>query len=182
MGALARAIAVVAAVLVASGCGGSRHVNSSPRAKSPGPRQIPRTTPIIDTDPVVLPISPKGMRGIAPAEGARFLSTTRLAIPAVLGSSNCPSAPRKLLVESPHAIKIDLVVGSWHRTASGRRVQMPGTPSGGICLADLHPVPLVIAINPNQIDVHGQLKVSLYYPKFATPKYKRPVVLTVPPL
>jgi hypothetical protein len=59
-------------------------------------------------------------------------------------------------------------------------VQVPHKP--GICLADLHPVPVVIAINPDQVDVHHQVKVSLYYPKFATPRYKRPVVLTAPPL
>jgi hypothetical protein len=50
------------------------------------------------------------------------------------------------------------------------------------CLADAHLVPIVIALNPAQIDVHHQLKVSLYYPAFAIRRYKRPVVVTVPPL
>jgi hypothetical protein len=120
------------------------------------------------------------MRGIEPSQAARFLSSTRLAIPGVAGSSNCPSVPKKLIVESPHRIRIDLVVGSWGRTASGRRVQVVHRP--GICLADLHPVPLVIAVDPARIDVHQQLKVSLYYPRFAVRRYRRPVVVTVPPL
>ena len=51
-----------------------------------------------------------------------------------------------------------------------------------ICLADAHLVPVVIAINPARTDVRHELKVSLYYPAFAIHRYKRPVVVTVPPL
>jgi len=59
---------------------------------------------------------------------------------------------------------------------------VPGGPSGGICLSDLHPVPVVIAIDPTQIDVQHQLKVSLYYPQGVIRRYKRPAVFSVPPL
>jgi hypothetical protein len=172
----ASAIVVIAGVLVASGCAGS---GKKPTTTVASPVPSPRTTPVAHTHPVVLPISPKGMRGLDPGERARFLSPTRLALAGIAGSSNCPSVPVKLIVKSPHAIRIDLAVGSWGRTTAGRRVQVPQRPR--ICLADLHPVPVVIAINPAQIDVHHQLNVSLYYPSFAIRRYKRPVVVSVPP-
>jgi len=176
MRAVATAVAVIASVLVASACAGSGK-NPANTVVSPAPS--PPTSPIAHTHPTVLPISPKGMRGLAPAGRARFLSPTRLALAGIAGSSNCPSIPVKLIVKSPHAIRVDLAVGSWGRTAAGRRVQMPHRPR--ICLADLHPVPVVIAINPAQIDVRHQVKVSLYYPSFAIRSYKRPVVVAVPP-
>ena len=178
MRSLATAVAAIVAVLVVAGCGSSGTKGPTTSAVSPLPAI--GTSPITDTHPVVLPISPKGMRGINPPDEARFLSPTRLAIAGIAGSSNCPSVPVKLIVESPHAIRIQLTVGSWGRTASGRRVQVPHRPR--ICLADLHPIPVVIAINPQQIDVHHQLKVRLYYPSFAVRNNKRPVVVTVPPL
>jgi hypothetical protein len=49
-------------------------------------------------------------------------------------------------------------------------------------LDDLVPSPVVISINPKQIDVRHPVKVSLYYPKGVVRRYKRPVVVTVPPL
>jgi hypothetical protein len=176
MRAVVTAVAVIASVLVASACASSGK-NPTTTVVSPAPSRP--TTPIAHTHPTVLPISSKGMRGLDPAERARFLSPTRLALAGIAGSSNCPSVPVKLIVKSPHAIRIDLAVGSWGRTAAGRRVQVPHRPR--ICLTDLHPVPVVIAINPAQIDVHHQLKVSLYFPSFAIRRYKGPVVVTVPP-
>jgi hypothetical protein len=172
MRAAASAVAVIVSVLVASGCAGSGKKPATTVASPP-------PAPVTHAHPVVLPISPKGMRGLDPGERARFLSPTRLALGGIAGSSNCPSVPVKLIVRGRHAIRIDLAVGSWGRTAAGRRVQVPRRPR--ICLADLHPVPVVIAINPGQIDVHHRLKVSLYYPSFAIRRYKRPVVVTVPP-
>jgi hypothetical protein len=171
------AIAVIAAVLAVSGCASSRM--KKPTTSVVSPVAVEPTGPVA-TRPVVLPISPKGLRGLDPPAGARFLSPTRLAIAGIAGSSNCPSVPRRLVVESRHHIRIDLVVGSWGRTASGRRVQVLRRPR--ICLADLHPVPVVIAVDPAEIDVHDQLKVSLYYPSFAVRSYKRPAIVTAPPL
>ena len=49
--------------------------------------------------------------------------------PRILGSSNCPSARWKLIVRSPHAIRVNLVVGSWTRTASGLRLRVPHSPN-----------------------------------------------------
>jgi hypothetical protein len=51
-----------------------------------------------------------------------------------------------------------------------------------ICLADRHPVPVVIAVDPAQIDVHDQLKISLYYPSSAVRRDRRPAIVTAPPL
>ena len=172
------AIVVLATVLVASGCAGSG--TAKPATSVVWPAAVDPAGSTSVARPVVLPISPKGMRGLDPPQAARFLSSTRLAIAGIAGSSNCPSVPDKLVVRSPHAIRLDLVIGSWSKTASGLRVRVPHSP--GICLDDLVPTPVVIAIDPQQIDVHHQLKVSLYYPKTVIRRYKRPVVFTVPPL
>ena len=72
-------------------------------------------------------------------------------------------------------------IGSWHRTASGLRVQVPHLPPGGACLDNLVISPVVIAINPKQIDVHHRLRVSLYYRKGVIRGHK-PVAFTAPPL
>jgi hypothetical protein len=170
MRALAPAVALLTGVLVVSGCGGG--AMSQP---------VGRRSAHNAARPLVVPISARTRRSLERhLYGARFLSTMRLAIPGIAGSSNCPSVPAKLIVQSPHAIRVDLVVGSWRGTASGRSVQVPHRPR--ICLTDLHPIPVVIAIDPKRIDVHHELKVSLYYPSFAVRRYRSPVVVTVPPL
>jgi hypothetical protein len=89
--------------------------------------------------------------------------------------------PIKLIVRNPHAIRIDLAVGSWGRTASGIRVRVPHQPR--ICLANLVRLSVVVtALNPKQIDVHHRLRVSLYYPEGVIRRYTRPVVFSAPPL
>lgn len=187
MRALATAVAVLAGVLAASGCGGSgakltaHHTITPPTTGGAVSQPVAQRSSHNGTGPLVVPISATEMRSLKQhLFGARFLSPTRLAIPAIVGSSNCPSVPAELVVRSPHAIRVDLVVGSWSRTASGLRVRVPHSP--GVCLTDLHQVPIVIAIDPKQIDVHHRLKVSLYYPKGVIRRYGRPVVVTVPPL
>jgi hypothetical protein len=91
-----------------------------------------------------------------------FLSPTRLVL-IVAGSSSCPSVPDTRTIQNPDAVSIKLV----------------SKPIGGstICTADSAGGPVVIAINPKQIDVHRRLTVSLYLPPT-----KRPSVYTVPPL
>lgn len=174
------AAAGIAAALLVSACGEGHRTNVS-MANGPRPMPIARTSSSRDTGPLVVPISARARRSLEHhLFTARFLSPTRLAIPKIVGSGNCPSVPDKLIVQSPHAIRVNLVVGSWSRDSHGVRVQVPHSP--GACLDDLHLVPVVIAINPKQIDVHHQLKVSLYYPKGAIRRYERPVVVTVPPL
>lgn len=178
---------VAAAVLVASGCGGSgakqtAHYTTTPPTTSGASSQpIAQRSPHLAAGPLVVPIRANTMVYLKQhLYSARFLSATRLAIPGIAGSSNCPSVPDKLVVRSPHAVRVDLVLGSWSRTASGLRVRVPHSP--GMCLDDLVPTPVVISINAKQIDVHQALKVSLYYPKGVIRRYKRPIAMTVPPL
>jgi hypothetical protein len=187
MRALATAVAVIASVLVASGCGGTgakqtAHYTTMPPTTSGAMAEpVAQRTKRSGSGPLVVPISAKTRQSLEQRLYiARFLSPTRLAIPRIFGSSNCPSVPAGLIVQSPRAIRVNLVVGSWSRTDFGRRVEV--SQSSGACLDDLHPVPVVISINPKQIEVHHWLKVSLYYPKGAIRRYKRPVVVTVPPL
>jgi hypothetical protein len=180
MGTFASTLAVATSVVFAAGCAGS-HAKSASLASGPKPAPIVGAGSSGSTRPLVVPISAETTRRLKRLHSARFLSPTRLAIPGTLGSSNCPSVPVKLVVFSPHAIRIDLAVGSWSRTASGLRVRVPHRPR--ICLTDLVlNSPLVIAINPKQIDVHHQLKISLYYPRFVVRRYEHPVVVAAPPL
>ena len=149
------------------------------RPQSPstnGSRPMP-----IGTRTRIIPVRPATMRRLKHLHGARFLSPTRLAF-LTSGSSSCPSVPARLVVKTPHAIRIDLAIGSWRRTASGLRVQAPHLPPGGACLDNLVASPVVIAINPKQIDVHHRLRVSLYYRKGVIRSSKRPVVFIAPPL
>jgi hypothetical protein len=179
MRVLAPTVALAGVVLVC-GCAGSHNPKAS-MANGPRPMPIVRTSVNSGSRSLVVPISPKTTRRLGHLHSARFLSPTRLAIPGILGSSNCPSVPKKLVVQSPHAIRIDLAVGSWSRTASGLRVRVPHRP--GICLANLVRLSVVVvAINPKQIDVRHRLRISLYYPKGVILRYKRPVVITAPPL
>jgi hypothetical protein len=186
MRALAAALAVIASVLVASGCAGSGAKQTARYTTSPPTTSGAASQPVAErgssaSGPLVVPVSTEAMRSLRlDLFSPRFLTPTRLAIPGIIGSSNCPSVPAKLVVGSPHAIRVHLVVGSWGRTASGLRVQVPHSP--GACLDDLHPVPVVIAINPKQIDVHHPLKVSLYYSKGVIRRFWPPIVVTVPPL
>jgi hypothetical protein len=41
---------------------------------------------------------------------------------------------------------------------------------------------VVVAIDRKQIDPRHPLRISLFYPKFVLPRYRRPVVVTAPPL
>jgi hypothetical protein len=93
--------------------------------------------------------------------GAGFVSQTRLAFE-TSGSSNCRGVPATLAVTSPDAIRVRL---------------KEEQPASGYCLTDLVIEPVVIAISPQQINVHHQLTVRLYYPRT-----KHPVVFTAAPL
>jgi hypothetical protein len=166
--------------LALAGCAGSGRTHSA-TINGPRPMPILRTSPNRDTRSLLVPLTPKTTRRLERLHSARFLSPTRLAIPGILGSSNCPSVPVKLVVQRPDAIRVDLAIGSWRRTSSGLRVRFPHPPR--ICLANLVRLSVVVvAINPKQIDVHHRLTIRLYYPKGVILRYKRPVVVTAPPL
>jgi phospholipase C len=120
----------------------------------------------------------RAVSGLDLGAGARLLSSTRLAI-VTTASSSCPAVPDKLVVQGRHAIRLDLTEGSW-RPAKGshRRVlvaQRP--PPNEPCTTGLKATPMVIAVNPKQIDVHHRLTLHLYYYFLA-----RPVTLDAPPL
>jgi len=93
--------------------------------------------------------------------GPQFLTPTRLAFN-MAGSSGCPNVPTKMTVLSPHNVRIDIT---------------EEVPQGSTaCPADLMVSPVVIAINPRQIDVHHTLTIHFYSPP------NTPDVVTVPPL
>ena len=138
-------IALIAAATIAlAGCG-----SGSGR----GPHSHP---PFIGYTPVVVAanrMSPDMILGRI----AQLMSPTRLAI-VTTGSSSCPSVPDRLIVDSPHKIRIHLTAGSWER---GKLVAHP--PPGGVCTADYGTTHMVITINPRHIAVHRPLTVVLSY-------------------
>jgi hypothetical protein len=97
--------------------------------------------------PLVVALGYQAVAGVNLLKGARFLSPTRLAVVTV-GSGSCPAVPKRLGVQSPDAIRIHLT---------------RDTPPNGACTDDLRTTPVVIAINPKQINVHHRLTVRLYY-------------------
>jgi hypothetical protein len=135
------------------GCGGgSKHspVRAAPvRDRSHSPK------------PLVLGYGRKVLRGIRPVQGARFLSPTRLLV-VTFGSGSCPALPNDLVALSRHAIRIHLA-----------QPEPPGRP----CTSDLRGTPVVVAVDPNRIDVHHPVKLRLYYYRS-----KRAAVSVVPAL
>lgn len=166
-------------VVFVAGCASS-HAKSAAVADGARPTTVVRAGSSSGTRSLDVPISPETARRLKRLHGARFISPVHLAIPAILGSSNCPSVPVELVVQSPHAIRIDLAVGSWGRTASGLRVRVPHRPR--ICLSDLVlDSPVVIAVDPKRIDVRHRLTIRLFYPKGVVLRYRRPVFVNAPP-
>ena len=153
-----RRLALIAAAGIALvGCGSSRHASSPP----------PLTThyPVVIHSPLVV-----AARAQLGDHLPRLVSPTRLAI-AWRGSGSCPWVPDEITVQGPHAIRIDLVMGGWSR---GRLVTQP-LPNG--CTMDLRTTPMLVAINPKQVDVHRPLTVGV-----SPPNTQRPYVETAAPL
>ena len=140
----------VALGLALAGCAGGNGMHSRTTAPQPGPHS-----------PLVVGIGRRAVGGVDLLKGARILSPTRLAI-VTAGSSGCPAVPKTLKVQSADTIRIDLVIDR---------------PSSGICPADYTTTPVVIAIDPKQIDVHHRLTIHIYYPRT-----RKPLVHTAPPL
>jgi hypothetical protein len=105
----------------------------------------------------------------------RFLSPTRLLI-VTSGSSSCPAVPDKLVVVGPDTIRIHLTEGSWRRS-SRRTVLVATPPPNRICSTDLTTTPMVVTVNPKQINVHRPLTIRLYYYGLT-----KPVIRTAPAL
>lgn len=152
-----RRLALIAAAGVfLAGCGWGGALGPRPRPHDPSVRA-----------PLVLP-APRQLQ----LDGfVRLVSPTRLAI-ATWGSSSCPSVPDELVVEDPNTIRIHLVTGSWE---DGRPVAHP--PASGICTADLGTTRMLVAIDPQLIDVHHPLTVRVFYRDS-----KKPRVYVAPPL
>jgi hypothetical protein len=103
--------------------------------------------------------------------GAQFISPTRLGI-VTSGSSSCPSVPDELTVLLPRVIQIHLTTGSW---VDGQLVTH--APLNGACTADWGTTPMLVEIDPKEIDVHHRVKVLLFYRNS-----KKPIVRVAAPL
>ena len=99
----------------------------------------------------------------------RLHSPTRLAI-ATIGSSGCPTQPKRLIVQRPDTIEIRL------------KVKNPPNGTNGICFADAHLTRYVLSINPSQINVHHRLTIRLDYPQGVISQRAHPVIVTAAPL
>ena len=150
---------IAAAGLVLSGCTGPW---SSPPLRQHYQRQ---QYPVVVRSPIVEAKPP----GVHLRALAQFVSPTRLAI-ATMGSSSCPSVPDELFIPGRHTIVIHLTVGSW---VNGE----PVARSPGACTADYGPTPMLVAIDPNKVDVQRPLRLRLLYPNSTTPTLR-----TVAPL
>jgi hypothetical protein len=161
---LALSLLLAALGLALAGCAGSggKHPVTGAASK-PQVRELnsrfghPQSRLVVSTGPNV-PLAHKSL--------PHFLSRTRLAI-ATIGSTGCRTVPKRLVVQSPHAIKIRLEVKR---------------PPNGACFANAFFTRYVVAINPSEIDVHHRLTIRLYYPKGVIRRYRRPVVATARPL
>ena len=159
-----RKFALFAAVgFVLAGCGGSKTAS--------GPAPAPHYPSVVHS-PLVVPGTRRNLRGAGGLKFAQLVSPTRLAI-VTWGSGSCPAVPDELVVQSRHAIRINLVLGSWTRKAL---VAHPPRPNG-ICTDDRRTTRMVVAIDPKRIDVHHSLTVSFFYYKG-----KKPQVWTAAPL
>lgn len=183
------ALGVLCAVvgLVSPGCGGTARRSAASAASGSG--SVKSTTlhqRISVSLPRVVPGTRQNMGTINLRNGARFLSPTRLAIE-TWGSGSCPAIPNRLSVLGPDTIRIHLILGTWRPLGSsgriiGRNRALPGMrlvpqrPNGG-CTLDLRQTPMVISINPRQINVHRELTIRFYYYRS-----KKAEVRTAPPL
>ncbi len=81
------------------------------------------------------------------------------------------------MVENPDTIRIHLTQGTYRRTSSSHLLRLTRASRHTVCTADLTTTPMVIVINPKQINVHHRLTVYLYYYKTT-----KPLVRHAPPL
>jgi hypothetical protein len=172
---LALAVLLASLGLALAGCAGSgrKHTASSTGATE---SMLPPTQSKAHA-PLLAAIGRDALTGVNLRHGASLLSPTRLAIVTV-GSGSCPAVPNRLVVENPDTIRIHLTLGTYRRTGSSRLMRLvTHATRHTVCTADLTTTPMVIVINPKQINVHHRLTVYLYYYKT-----KKPLVRHAPPL
>jgi len=154
---LALVLLIVMVGLPLAGCAGGRtkHVARGDGRKSRAPALVTHHGSV---RPQLVAAVGRGTVPIERHRNAQFLSPTRLAI-VTMGSTGCPSLPKRLMVQSPDAIRI--------------RLSRPK----GFCLDNLLMKRVVIAIDPKQINVHRRLTIRLYYPKGVIRRFWRPIVV-----
>jgi hypothetical protein len=163
-------------VLALAACGGSHRSATFVTNVSPVPSSPTASSPSSGY-PVVLAIGRNALAGVNLGDGASLLSPTRLAI-VTAGSGSCPAVPDKLVVENPDTIRLYLTMGTYGPIGNSHQMRLVTHVSRHtICTADLTTTPMVIAINPSQINVHHRLAVYLYYYKTKNPivRYAQPL-------
>jgi hypothetical protein len=153
MKTIATAAALAALGFVFAGCAGSsKHASTTTGMGSTSQHQSANAPLEVRDAPL----------GASLLKGARILSPTALGI-VTSGSGGCPEAPKKLIVQNRHTIRINLFT------------DIP--PQATACPADLTTHSFVVTIDPRQTDVRHRLTVRLYYPL-----YTRPVTRVAPGL
>ena len=145
-----------------AGCAGSGRKTQATTAASKAETRAPSNP---DNSPLIVAVKHARLG----SRLARLYSPTRLAI-ATIGSSGCPTLPKRLIVQRPDTIEIRL------------KVKNPPKGTNGICFADAHLTRYVLSINPSQINVHHRLTIRLYYPKGVISQRAHPVIVTAAPL
>jgi hypothetical protein len=144
------ALIAVAGIALA-GCGSSHE--SSPTSQ---PRHL-QHYPVVIHSPLVTALGHARTTRASIHEIPRLVSPTRLRIVTV-GSGSCPWVPDELTVLGPDAISVHLSLGTFHN----RKLVTHPLPNG--CTLDLGPTPMLVAIDPKQIDVHRPLTVHIGVP------------------
>jgi hypothetical protein len=103
---LALVLLIVMLGLSLAGCAGGRtkHLATSEARKGQAPALVPHDGSV---RPQLVVAVGRGTVRITRHRNAQFLSPNRLAI-VTMGSTGCPSLPKRLMVQSPDAIKIRL--------------------------------------------------------------------------
>jgi hypothetical protein len=171
-----RAPAVLLALLglALAGCASNGGMHTATRARSVEPRQPP--TQRHARPPRLVAIGRTALAGVNLRNGASLLSPARLAI-VTAGSSSCPAVPDRLVVQNPDTVRIHLTRGTYRSVGNSHRLRLVHASRHTICTDDFTTTPMVIAIDPKQINVHHRLTVYLYYYKS-----KKPIVRYAPPL
>jgi hypothetical protein len=141
-------LALIAAAGIALAACGSSHRSSS----APTPPHHQRQYPVVVNSPLVQPIRRPGVKqGVPVLKLPAFVSPTRLGI-YTTGSGSCPHVPDKLTVLGPHTIRVHLSLGTYR----GGKFEPGAT---GACFLNLTATPMLLAIDPKQIDVHRPLTI-----------------------
>jgi hypothetical protein len=158
--ALAVLLVMLGAPLAGCAGGGGKHAGTRGAPKGQGHASLSRVGGVRSS--LVVAVG-RGTVPITRHLNAQWLSPTRLAI-VTMGSTGCPSLPKRLVVVSTDAITIRL-----HRP-------------NRFCLDNLVSKRIVIAVDPKRIDVQRRLTIRLFYPESVVRRFTRPITTTAQPL